>query len=188
MKKMKILVAVMLVLTLASCNFPFAGTSDDDLATSVAQTVEAMESKMQQPTLPLPAATATPMATSTPMPTATVEATEESEPCLYAYAVDVTVPDGTVMSPGQTFTKTWKFTNAGYCDWNTDYRLSFKSGDQMGAPDYVKVSTETDFGETIKISVDMKAPSSDGTYKGYWQLETNKGVKFGEVWVQIKVE
>ena len=58
----------------------------------------------------------------------------------------------------------------------------------MGADDYVKISEETDPGETIKIEVDMTAPASDGTYKGIWQMETNKGVKFGQVWVQIKVE
>lgn len=58
----------------------------------------------------------------------------------------------------------------------------------MGAEDFVKISEETDPGETIKIDVDMIAPSSAGTYKGIWQMESNKGVKFGEVWVQIVVE
>lgn len=189
MKKTTILVAVLVVLTVSSCNFPFTAVSEDSLATSVAQTVEAMEKDtMQQPTLPIPAATLAPVATAVPLPTATVEPTEPPIPCLFAAFVSETIPDGTKFSPGENFTKSWTLKNTGTCDWNTDYRISFKSGDQMGAVDFVKISKETDPGETIKISVDMKAPNSDGKYKGFWQMETHKGVKFGQVWVQIVVE
>jgi len=39
------------------------------------------------------------------------------------YVNDVTIPDGTVMTPGQTFTKAWAVQNAGTCTWNTNYRL-----------------------------------------------------------------
>ena len=188
MKKTTIVVAVLVALTISSCNFPFTAVSEDSLATSVAQTVEAMDNTMQQPTLPIPAATLAPVATAAPLPTATVEPTEQADPCLFAVFVSETIPDGTKFSPGENFTKSWTLKNTGTCDWNTDYRISFKSGDQMGADDFVKISEETDPGETIKISVDMKAPNSDGKYKGFWQMETNKGVKFGQVWVQIVVE
>ena len=188
MKKTTILVAVLVALTISSCNFPFTAVSEDSLATSVAQTVEAMENTMQQPTLPIPAATLPPVETAVPLPTATVEPTEPPIPCLFAAFVSETIPDGTKFSPGESFTKSWTLKNTGTCDWNTDYRISFKSGDQMGAADFVKISEETDPGETIKISVDMVAPDKAGKYKGYWQMETHKGVKVGQVWVQIVVE
>ena len=189
MKKWTFVVAVLLVLAVSACNFPFAAGSDDALATSVAQTVEAMEEEVKAPELAIPTLIPTiALPTSTPMPTATTAPTEEPDPCLFATFVSETIPDNTKYSPGATFTKSWTLKNVGVCDWNTDYRLSFKSGDQMGAVDYVKISKETDFGETIKIEVDMKAPSSAGTYKGYWQMETHKGTKFGQVWVQIVVE
>ena len=189
MKKTWIIVVVALALVLSSCNFPFAQASDDVLATSVAQTVEALESEVKQPTLTIPTLMPT-LALPTVAPVATMTAipTEAPEPCLYAALVSETIPDKTKFSPGESFTKSWTLKNTGTCDWNTDYRLSFKSGDQMGAVDYVKISKETDYGETIKIPVDMKAPPDADTYKGYWQLETNKGVKFGQVWVQLVVE
>jgi hypothetical protein len=184
-----IVIVVTLALVLASCNFPFTASSDSTLSTEVAQTVQALESEVKQPTLAIPTMmptlalpTIAPVATMTPVPTAT------TEPCLFAALVSETIPDNTKFSPGESFTKSWTLKNTGACDWNTDYRLAFKSGDQMGAPDSVKITEETRFGDTIKIKVDMVAPSSKDTYKGIWQLETNKGVKFGQVWVQIKVE
>jgi len=189
MKKTWIIVVVALALVLSSCNFPFADTSDSALATSVAQTVEALEAEVKQPTLAIPTLmptlalpTVAPVATMTPIPT------NEPDPCLYAAMVSETIPDNSEFSAGEDFTKSWTLKNTGTCDWNTGYRLSFKSGDHMGADDYVKISEETDPGETIKIEVPMSAPSKKGTFKGIWQMETNKGAKFGQVWVQIKVE
>ena len=46
----------------------------------------------------------------------------------------VTVPDGTVFNPGDTFTKTWRLENTGSCAWTTGTALVFTSGDLMGAP------------------------------------------------------
>ncbi len=187
MKKTWIIMVVALAMIISSCNFPFA--NDDTLATSVAETVVALESEVKAPELAIPTLMPTlSIPTSTPMPTMTVAPTEEAEPCLYAAMVSETVPDNTEFSPGESFTKSWTLKNTGTCTWNTDYRLSFKSGDQMDAPDYVKISSETDPGDTIKIEVDMTAPSDADTYKGNWQMQTNKGVKFGQVWVQIVVE
>jgi len=189
MKKTWIIVVVALALVLSSCNFPFAQASDSALATSVAQTVEALESEVKQPVLAIPTLMPTlALPTVAPVATMTVIPTKAPDPCLYAAMVSETIPDNTKYSAGATFTKSWTLKNTGTCDWNTDYRLSFKSGKQMAAVDYVKISKETDPGETIKIEVNMTAPASKDTYKGVWQMETNKGVKFGQVWVQIVVE
>jgi hypothetical protein len=184
---------VALALLISACNFPFVNT-EDAMATSVAETVEAMESHIVKPTLvplptqapPVPTAGPQPAPQDQPKPTLPVEPTKN--PCLFATFVKETIPDNTVFSPGETFTKSWTLKNTGYCDWNVDYRLDFKSGDHMNGPDYVKISAETDPGETIKISVDLKAPSDEGTHIGYWQMQTDDGVNFGEIWVKIKVE
>jgi hypothetical protein len=189
MKKTWIIMVIVLALVLSSCNFPFAQASDSALATSVAQTVEALEPEVKQPTLAIPTLMPTlALPTVAPVATMTAVPTAAPDPCLFAAMTSETIPDNTKFSAGETFTKSWTLKNTGTCDWNTDYRLSFKSGDQMGAVDFVKISEETDPGEKIKIEVDMTAPASDGTYKGVWQMETNKGVKFGQVWVQIIVE
>lgn len=189
MKRLTMMVVVLVALVISACNFPFVTDSETALATTVAQTVEAMEAEVKQPTLVVPTvAPATPAPTATPMPTATPEPTEETEPCLFATFVSETVPDGTEFSPGEAFTKTWTLKNTGTCDWNDEYKVSFKSGDQMGGPDEQDIPQETDPGDTVKLEIDLTAPSEAGTYKGIWQLETHKGVKFGQFWVQIVVE
>lgn len=189
MKRTTILVAAMLVLAISACNFPFAGGSDNTLATSVAQTVEAMEEHVVvQPTLPLPVNTPTPLPpVATPMPTATVKPTEEPDPCLFATFISETIPDGTKFSANETFTKTWTIRNDGTCDWNEDYQLIFKSGDQMGGPDAVDFDEEVDPGEKITFSIDLKAPSKKGTYTGVWWFQTHKDVKFGSNGISVKI-
>ena len=47
---------------------------------------------------------------------------------------DVTIPDDTRITAGETFTKTWRFKNTGTCHW-TGYTINFLAGDRMGAPD-----------------------------------------------------
>jgi hypothetical protein len=194
---MKRTIPLILVLTLAlivsACNFPFATSSDDALATSVAETVEAMEDHVVKPTL-------APLPTAVP-PTATAPVVDEDEDddhvvddeddevqCLWATFISETIPDGTNFSPGEHFTKTWTLRNDGYCDWNTDYQIAFKSGDQMSGPDAQDITKETDPDEKITISVDLVAPSDEGTYTGYWQMRTHEGVNFGKVSVSIDVE
>src|SRR5271157_1067465 len=49
------------------------------------------------------------------------------------FVADVTVPDGTTLAPGATFTKTWRLENIGNCTWTTSYALVFSSGSAMGA-------------------------------------------------------
>jgi len=188
MKARMIVVAVLVAVLVSACNFPFVTESENTLATEIAQTVEAMEAEVKEPTLAAP--TSTPAPTATPLPSPTPKPTEEPDPCLLAAFVSETIPDGTEFSPGESFTKTWTFKNAGTCDWNDEYQVIFVKGDQMGGPDEQDIPAETDPGETVKIEMDLTAPSDEGTYQGYWQFETNKGVKFGSnlFWVKIVVE
>ena len=50
------------------------------------------------------------------------------------FVADVTVPDGTTFAANQTFTKTWRLKNIGFCTWTTSYALVFDSGNSMGGP------------------------------------------------------
>jgi hypothetical protein len=205
--------AFTLALLVSACNFPFVSDSGDVMATSVAETVEALEARMVKPTLaPLP--TQAPVQPETP-------ADKEFDPkdwedkdledfcndeycdedyyyddddllpedqCLYATVTGETISDGTNFSTGESFTKSWTFRNDGYCDWNEDYAIDFKSGNQMGWTEAADIGTEIDPGESITLSLDLTAPSTAGTYTGYWQLKTDDGVGFGKVWVTIDVE
>ncbi len=108
---------------------------------------------------------ASPTATSTPTPAVTVPADCEDSAVLLA---DVTIPDNTVVARSAAFTKTWQFKNTGTCPW-TGYTIRFESGDRMGAPDSAPVS-QTAPGATVDVSVDLTAPTTDGTYTGFFTL------------------
>ncbi|HKY54652.1 MAG TPA: NBR1-Ig-like domain-containing protein, partial [Anaerolineales bacterium] len=103
------------------------------------------------------------------------------------FVSDVTVPDNTTMTPGQTFTKTWKVLNAGTCAWDAGFKFAFVGGEQMGGTTQTLASSVA-AGSTFDISVPMTAPSKTGTLRGNWRMSTAAGQFFGdEVYVQIVV-
>lgn len=107
-----------------------------------------------------------------------------------AFVEDVTIPDNTNLSQGESFTKTWRLQNSGTCDW-IGYTVAFDSGERMDAPDSVPVP-ETTAGSTVDISVDLVAPSIDGQYLGSFELRNERGetVPIGienTFWVKIVV-
>jgi hypothetical protein len=91
---------------------------------------------------------------------------------------DVTVPSGSVMRPGQEFTKTWKVVNTGTCDWVFLYRLVFTGGERM-AGDPGGLGKVIIPGKWTQLSVTLTAPRQGGTYTGYWRMGTQSGVAFG---------
>lgn len=104
-----------------------------------------------------------------------------------AYVSDVTIPDGSILAPGETFTKTWRMKNTGACAWSSNYALIFSSGNRMSG-----ISTPIEQtvapGASAEISVELTAPDEEGTYTGYWILANSGGVAFGNyVYVQIVV-
>ncbi len=86
---------------------------------------------------------------------------------------DVTVPDNAQMTRGAKFTKTWRFMNSGKCNWS-GYTIAFVAGDRMETPDSVPVP-ETEAGKTVDVSVELTAPSLDGSYTGFYELKNTKG-------------
>ncbi|HLO32867.1 MAG TPA: NBR1-Ig-like domain-containing protein [Anaerolineales bacterium] len=110
------------------------------------------------------------------------------------FITDVSIPDGTILSPGATFTKTWRLKNVGSCAWNTSYQLVFFSGEQMGAAASAAFPQNVAVGQTIDISINMTAPSAAGSYRGNWMFKNANGALFGigaqankPWWVDIRV-
>lgn len=104
---------------------------------------------------------------------------------------DVTILDGTRMKSGQSFTKTWRLKNMGTCPWDASYHLVFLAGNRMGAPDSVAL-TVTLPGETVDVSVELIAPSQNGSYTGIFGLRNSLGQEFSigtsnNIWVKIVV-
>ena len=81
-----------------------------------------------------PTPTKTPKPTKTPTPTKTHTPTPTDTPVfpVAGFIADVTIPDGTVMEPGQAFTKTWRLKNVGAVEWGEGSNLSFHDGEQIG--------------------------------------------------------
>ena len=137
--------------------------------------------------------------TTTVQVTVTPAAPTETKPSLCDVAaagnpIDVTIPDDTVMQPGEVFTKTWRLVNVGTCTWTKNYKLAFFSGDQMSAPAAVNLPVDVSPGTTVDLSVEMTAPLEPGTYQGNWKLKNSADAWFGigagggtAFWVRIVV-
>ena len=130
---------------------------------------------------PLPSPTPTARPSDTVTPTWTPTPTEEPTPCAdgSAYVADVTVPDMSVVDAGEPFVKTWRVKNTGGCSWGPGYRLTFISGDRMGAAES-QALPETLAGEETEVSVQMVSPNGIGTYKAEWRMQNDAGQLFGE--------
>jgi hypothetical protein len=185
---------------LSACNFPGAEATPDLTATSAAQTLSAQMTSIAQPEATTPAPptpvveTPTTAPTSTTAPSPTVTAT--TAPCDRAeFVTDVNYPDGSDLGPGATFIKTWRLRNAGTCTWTSSYSVVFDHGDSMGAAASTQLTTGTVApGQTVDVSISLTAPSTAGTYRGYFRLRNSSGVIFGigpqaqtAFWVEIEV-
>ncbi len=132
---------------------------------------------------PLPTASETPTLTPEAIQSPTVTSTPTEIICDdLQFISDSTVPDGTSMTPGQEFVKTWKVKNTGTCTWTTSYRLmlaytSSASAAMGGQTTFL--STAVPPNTEAEISVTLKAPTKSGTYSGYWRLANNNNIFFG---------
>lgn len=134
-----------------------------------------------------PTFTETPAITQTPTFAVTIDPNCQDTAVLVR---DVTVPDGTQMKPGEKFTKTWEFINSGDCPWY-GYTIKFAAGDQMNAPLSAPIP-DTLIKKSVQISVDLTAPTTNGSFTGYFTLNnpTGKDVPIGiekTFWVKITV-
>lgn len=203
MKNKYFLFASLLIAALftSACFLTNIVTADEAIATEVEK---ALGEIMEQTSAAEAAATYTPYPTYTPAPTYTPQGyltgpfwnqyipsdTGDSRMtgyCNDAYFKEETIADNTIFNPGDYFTKTWTLKNTGQCTWTTDYKLVFVSGNSMSGDTSSSIPYEVLPGGYIVLSVDLKAPSSEGTYLGYWALQSKNGSRFANFWVQIKV-
>lgn len=156
------------------------------------QTALANPTSTPSPTLsPTPAATFAAPTASSPIALATTPVTGggQSSACYgMSYVNDVTIPDGTKVNPGQSFTKTWLVSNTGTCAWEASFTFKVVSGDAMGGS-AVTINQRVEPGRQYEISVPLVAPTDkSGTLTGYWQLSDASGSNFGDqVYVEVEV-
>jgi len=145
---------------------------------------------------PEPSETST--STVTPIPPTSVPTpriTPTLSNCNWAEFVrDISIPDGTEINGGETFSKTWRLRNIGDCPWTTDYDIVFVSGESFNAPNRISMPTFVGPGEMVDITILMEAPVYPGNYRGYFMLADRQRERFGtgvdadgQLWVDIIV-
>ncbi len=155
---------------------------------NLTQTALAQPTETPLPTMtPTPPPTFAPPTSGAPLPTNT--SSVGAAACYNsAFAGDVTIPDRTPMTPGQSFTKTWRMLNNGSCAWEPGFIFNIVGGEAMGGV-AVTLNQRVEPGRQIEISVPMVAPKDKtGELKGIWRLADANGNYFGETpWVIIVV-
>ena len=175
-----ITILVCIALLLTSCGGPTQ--NEEEIATAVALTVQAQNALTEVAALPtitlVPALentlTPEPVTTNTP---AAVSTNPGCDPA--ASLLAESPPDKTAFKPGAYFFKTWTFLNTGSCAWDENYKLVFWDGNSIGGSPSYNFLEYVLPGNTMDISIYMQAPETEGTYTGYWRLQTPWGDDFG---------
>jgi len=200
--KLVVMLTLLTALLLSACG---AGKADATPTVSVdlirTQAVLTYQVQLTQTALANPTATPTATQSQTPAPTLSVPTTNspvaagtttggsQSSSCYgLSYVNDVTIPDGTQMTPGQSFTKTWLVSNTGTCAWEAGFSFNAVGGDAMGGS-AVTLNQKIEPGSQYEFSVPMVAPANQsGTVRGTWRLADANGNFFGDgVFVEIEV-
>ena len=200
------LLAAVLILAACAPATPVEPTPDvSAVRTSAANTVvaeftltAAVFTPTTQPPTETPTVAASPTATSTAAlaldPTQVALGTPAALCDDYDFdltTLDVTIPDGTPMTPGQEFTKTWKIKNTGICTWDTEYQAIFSYSSppnqrMNGQP--VPLTALVAPGQEVEVSVQFTAPTIPGEYTGFWQMVNSAGIPFGRAGKQLIVK
>lgn len=176
------IVIATMVLSACGADMP----QDAIIQTAVAQTVAAQDTVEPAPTQP-PAATLIPTQTPFQLETPTLPPLGSPVPqgnspkfeCAKASLQDESVVDGIILKPGELFTKTWYIQNTSPCVWDTSYKIVFWDGNIMGGGYYYNLPQVVAPGGTIPISLVLTAPTTDGTHRSEWKLQTSDGINFG---------
>jgi len=121
--------------------------------------------------------------TEAPLPTAT----DTEVPCTpdSAYDVDLNLPDGTLISPGEIVIKSWRIDNDGDCTWTPDYtweQIETAGNDFLGVPLSIPVPGTVPPGGSLDISVEIRldpGATLGDVYTATFQMRSPGGDLFG---------
>jgi LPXTG-site transpeptidase (sortase) family protein len=110
------------------------------------------------------------------------------------FVADITIPDGTRLTPGTKFIKTWRIKNVGQTTWTQQYVLESVGGAEMTLTSQVFFPQTVAPGQTVDLSIEMIAPDTLGPHTSLFQFRNSKGVPFGvglefneNIYVRIRV-
>lgn len=215
---------VLLTVFLSGCsggNVRSGGIDLEDLFTVKTVTLPALATALPSRTLtpsptmrststPPPDATATetPVPINSPTPVAVdISQMLNAQNDLMELIDDVTFPDGSTLSPGEMFVKSWRIKNAGDTIWNNGYKLlvayssPFKSPQRTHAI-FIRTTDLIDFSistwgprqynvgkdQIIDLAIPLQAPSEPGDYVAEFYLVNDQNELIQpKFWVQFKV-
>ena len=146
---------ITITLLAAACGSP--QLDETAMSTAVALTVEAQLFPEGDPVSP------SPIPTNSPSPLASIPPTTSTETAVPQIAagnctasaslVGETYPDGTIVQPGETFTKIWQIQNSGTCTWDSTWQLIFFSGELMDGLTVYNFPQPAQPGQTVDVPV-----------------------------------
>jgi hypothetical protein len=156
-----------------------------DLGRVQTEAVALFASGLTSTALAAPSATAT--VTETLTPTVEAAATDSTSsvsatPSCYRlkYVQDVTIPDNTIMTPAEVFTKIWEVENNGTCAWKPGFEMVLVGGVAMGGSPFI-LPASVQPGAHTQVSIKMAAPTNQtGLITGTWQMKDDAGSPFGD--------
>jgi hypothetical protein len=136
-----------------------------------------------------------PSPTITQTPTPSLPPPSPTAQCNAArFIQDVNFPRGTVVAPGQRFTKIWRVQNVGSCTWDSTYSLIPVTADALNAPPRSYLRSLVPPGAVVDLTVDLQAPNRSGMYRTGFMLFDGKNSVFGvgpsflePLWVEVAV-
>ena len=204
MKLTPVLTVIFIATLVAACgpSTPSGEPTPDVAAvrTSAASTVVSqftLTAAAFTPTASLPAETSAPQITTTatvaPLAQVTTGAGTTVALCdslsIDPTTVDVNIPDGTTMTPGQDFIKTWRVKNNGSCPWGAGYELAYAGYANQMSGQFQPLEEVVQPGQEVELSVQFQAPDEAGEYVSAWQMSNPAGVTFPEIiFVKILVQ
>jgi len=96
------------------------------------------------------------------------------------FVADVTAADGTRLTPGSAFTKTWRLRNSGAAAWGEGYVLAPVDANPFNGPSAVPLPLLQP-GRTADVSVALTAPTTPGPCRATWQARAAEGAPFGDI-------
>lgn len=170
MMKRKTLVSILMSIGLifSACNMPNAGGQDSPaMGTAAAQTVQAV--------LSVPAPSETPAIQSTPLASATAACEELAQIVSWTRDGDIYDAEETEkkLAPDSAFTMSWVVKNNGTCVWDDRYKMVLDNGTSLTTVSSLPVMPNgftVKNGETLTITIAMKAPSTAGKFDSTYSL------------------
>lgn len=128
----------------------------------------------------------TPRITNTPIPVVTETQVSQTgatptPTCtnVLIFLSDITIPDGSVVSPGEKLDKQWQLQNNGSCNWDSSYQVRLIAGPEMGV-DSDQALYPARSGIEFPFRMVFTAPDEPGAYRSAWQAYDSSGTAFGD--------